>query len=153
MQLSIRLKVFLNLKVGQLFSIFILQADYGGLNPYHKVSNTLNRLTTRSSSVQQVNLANLRASTIASSVATRATLNPRPSTMGAPNTHGSFLVQKTPTINATIAASAAQRAQSARRLKTMLDLESIKNIPTPTPTRNIDQRLLDINPAGKKAAQ
>lgn len=106
------------------------------------MSSTLDRLSTRSASAQQVNLANLRASTAISSTSHRtAAGNPRPSSV-ASNVRSS-LSQK-PSLSSTV----SQRATSVRRIRNLLDLESTRSIPTPTPARTQDQRLLDINPAG-----
>ena len=104
------------------------------------MSSTLDRLTTRSASAHQVNLANLRASRAISSASSRLP-NTRPPGVGSANPTASFLSQKSSTLG-------SQRTSSARRIRNMLDLESVRNIPTPTPARSIDQRLLDINPAG-----
>lgn len=104
------------------------------------MSSTLDRFSTRSASVQQVNLANLRASTAISSSAQRGNI-PRPAS--AAGMRSSLSSQKTSLVN-----SANQRATSGRRIRGLLDMETNRNIPTPTPARNVDQRLLDINPAG-----
>lgn len=106
------------------------------------MSSTLDRLSTRSASAQQVNLANLRASTAISSTSHRTAGNPRPSSV-ASNVRSS-LSQK-PSLSSTV----SQRATSVRRIRNLLDLESTRSIPTPTPARTQDQRLLDINPAGE----
>lgn len=108
------------------------------------MSSTLDRLSTRSASAQQVNLANLRASTAISSSCHRTSSNPRPASV-ASNTRSSLTNPKS-----TLNNSASQRASSVRRIRNLLDLESTRNIPNPTPTRTQDQRLLDINPAGEK---
>ncbi|XP_023245907.1 rho GTPase-activating protein 100F [Copidosoma floridanum] len=126
------------------------QADYGGYGSYRPMaSSTLDRLTTRSASAQQVNLANLRASTaISSSSAHRAgsgagTLGARPSSV-ASNVRSSLVTQKA----GLTGGPASQRANNVRRMRNILDLEQqARSIPTPTPTRAMDQRLLDINPA------
>ncbi|XP_012256075.2 rho GTPase-activating protein 100F isoform X4 [Athalia rosae] len=117
------------------------QAEYGGYGSYRPMSSTLDRLSTRSASAQQVNLANLRASTAISSSCHRTSTNPRPASV-ASNTRSSLSNPKTALSN-----SASQRASSVRRIRNLLDLESTRNIPNPTPTRTQDQRLLDINPA------
>ncbi|XP_043463292.1 rho GTPase-activating protein 100F isoform X3 [Leptopilina heterotoma] len=116
------------------------QAEYGGYGSYRPMSSTLDRLSTRSASAQQVNLANLRASTAISSTSHRTASNPRPSSV-ASNVRSS-LSQK-PSLSSTV----SQRATSVRRIRNLLDLESTRSIPTPTPARAQDQRLLDINPA------
>ncbi|XP_015592385.1 rho GTPase-activating protein 100F isoform X3 [Cephus cinctus] len=117
------------------------QAEYGSYGSYRPLSSTLDRLSTRSASAQQVNLANLRASTAISSSCHRTASNPRPASV-ASNARSSLASQK-----ASLSSSASQRATSVRRIRNLLDLESTRNIPTPTPTRTQDQRLLDINPA------
>ncbi|XP_031776723.1 rho GTPase-activating protein 100F isoform X6 [Nasonia vitripennis] len=121
------------------------QADYGGYGSYRPMASTLDRLSTRSASAQQVNLANLRASTAISSSSHRAAAgNPRPSSV-ASNVRSSLAGQKAGGLGG---AAANQRASNVRRMRNILDLESSRgSIPTPTPARNIDQRLLDINPA------
>ncbi|XP_033224044.1 rho GTPase-activating protein 100F [Belonocnema kinseyi] len=116
------------------------QAEYGGYGSYRPISSTLDRLSTRSASAQQVNLANLRASTAISSSSHRTAGNPRPSSV-ASNVRSS-LSQKP-----SLSSSVSQRATSVRRIRNLLDLESARSIPTPTPARTQDQRLLDINPA------
>ncbi|XP_014484494.1 PREDICTED: uncharacterized protein LOC106749502 isoform X2 [Dinoponera quadriceps] len=88
-----------------------------------------------------VNLANLRASTAISSTCHRGATNPRPASVA--SSGRSSLVSQKPSLGG----SASQRATSVRRIRNLLDLESTRNIPTPTPTRTQDQRLLDINPA------
>ncbi|XP_053989147.1 rho GTPase-activating protein 100F isoform X1 [Hylaeus anthracinus] len=117
------------------------QGDYGNYGAYRPLSSTLDRLSTRSASAQQVNLANLRASTAISSTCHRGTTNPRPASV-ASSARASLTSQKPSLSNST-----AQRATSVRRIRNLLDLESTRSIPTPTPTRTQDQRLLDINPA------
>ncbi|XP_014613439.1 PREDICTED: rho GTPase-activating protein 100F isoform X2 [Polistes canadensis] len=118
------------------------QADYGSYGAYRPLSSTLDRLSTRSASAQQVNLANLRASTAISSTCHRGgTSNPRPASV-ATSARTSLTSQKP-----SLGSSASQRATSVRRIRNLLDLESTRSIPTPTPTRTQDQRLLDINPA------
>ncbi|KAI4478384.1 hypothetical protein M0804_012038 [Polistes exclamans] len=118
------------------------QADYGSYGAYRPLSSTLDRLSTRSASAQQVNLANLRASTAISSTCHRGgTGNPRPASV-ATSARTSLTSQKP-----SLGSSASQRATSVRRIRNLLDLESTRSIPTPTPTRTQDQRLLDINPA------
>lgn len=122
------------------------KADYAGYGSYRPMASTLDRLSTRSASAQQVNLANLRASTAISSSGHRTAVgNPRPSSV-ASNVRSSLAGQKAGGLGG---AAANQRASNVRRMRNILDLESTRSIPTPTPTRNIDQRLLDINPAGK----
>ncbi|XP_043288661.1 rho GTPase-activating protein 100F isoform X3 [Venturia canescens] len=117
-------------------------AEYGGYGSYRPLSSTLDRLSTRSASAQQVNLANLRASTAISSSSHRtAPGGQRPASV-ASSARASLASQK-----ASLTSSASQRATSVRRIRNLLDLESTRNIPTPTPTRTQDQRLLDINPA------
>ncbi|XP_071555178.1 rho GTPase-activating protein 100F isoform X2 [Temnothorax nylanderi] len=117
------------------------QGDYGSYGGYRPLSTTLDRLSTRSASAQQVNLANLRASTAISSTCHRGTTNPRPASV-ASSARSSLAAQK-----ASLTSSASQRATSARRIRNLLDLESTRSIPTPTPTRTQGQILLDINPA------
>ncbi|XP_017791142.1 PREDICTED: rho GTPase-activating protein 100F [Habropoda laboriosa] len=117
------------------------QGEYGSYGTYRPLSSTLDRLSTRSASAQQVNLANLRASTAISSTCHRGTANPRPASV-ASSARTSLTSQKP-----TLSSSTTQRATSVRRIRNLLDLESTRNIPTPTPTRTQDQRLLDINPA------
>ncbi|XP_058802474.1 rho GTPase-activating protein 100F-like isoform X3 [Phymastichus coffea] len=122
------------------------KADYGGYGTYRPMSSTLDRLSTRSASAQQVNLANLRASTAISSTGHRATANHpgRPSSV-ASNVRASLVGPKT---GGLIGTAAAQRASGVRRMRNIMDLETNRStIPTPTPARSIDQRLLDINPA------
>ncbi|KAK0166805.1 hypothetical protein PV327_004288 [Microctonus hyperodae] len=115
------------------------QADYGGYGSYRPLSSTLDRLSTRSASAQQVNLANLRASTAISSTSHRTGQRPASVASNARTVLGG---QKP-----SLSAAASQRANSVRRIRNLLELEQTRNIPTPTPTRNQDQRLLDINPA------
>ncbi|XP_025158811.1 rho GTPase-activating protein 100F isoform X2 [Harpegnathos saltator] len=117
------------------------QGDYGSYGAYRPLSSTLDRLSTRSASAQQVNLANLRASTAISSTCHRGATNPRPASV-ASSARSSLATQKP-----SLSSSASQRATSVRRIRNLLDLESTRSIPTPTPTRTQDQRLLDINPA------
>ncbi|XP_015433562.1 PREDICTED: rho GTPase-activating protein 100F [Dufourea novaeangliae] len=117
------------------------QGEYGSYGGYRPLSSTLDRLSTRSASAQQVNLANLRASTAISSTCHRGTINPRPASV-ASSARTSLTSQKP-----SLSSSTAQRATSVRRIRNLLDLESTRSIPTPTPTRTQDQRLLDINPA------
>ncbi|CAK9826858.1 Rho GTPase-activating protein 100F, partial [Anthophora retusa] len=117
------------------------QGEYGSYGAYRPLSSTLDRLSTRSASAQQVNLANLRASTAISSTCHRGTANPRPASV-ASSARTSLTSQKP-----TLSSSTTQRATSVRRIRNLLDLESTRSIPTPTPTRTQDQRLLDINPA------
>ncbi|XP_046145306.1 rho GTPase-activating protein 100F isoform X2 [Osmia bicornis bicornis] len=117
------------------------QGEYGSYGGYRPLSSTLDRLSTRSASAQQVNLANLRASTAISSTCHRGTTNPRPASV-ASSARTSLTSQKP-----SLSSSATQRATSVRRIRNLLDLESTRSIPTPTPTRTQDQRLLDINPA------
>ncbi|XP_071555180.1 rho GTPase-activating protein 100F isoform X4 [Temnothorax nylanderi] len=105
------------------------QGDYGSYGGYRPLSTTLDRLSTRSASAQQVNLANLRASTAISSTCHRGTTNPRPASV-ASSARSSLAAQK-----ASLTSSASQRATSARRIRNLLDLESTRSIPTPTPTR------------------
>ncbi|XP_036148201.1 rho GTPase-activating protein 100F isoform X3 [Monomorium pharaonis] len=105
------------------------QGDYGSYGGYRPLSTTLDRLSTRSASAQQVNLANLRASTAISSTSHRGTTNPRPASV-ASSARTSLAAQK-----ASLTSSASQRATSVRRLRNLLDLESTRSIPTPTPTR------------------
>ena len=127
------------------------------------MSSTLDRLSTRSASAQQVNLANLRASTAISSTGHRTGgggggtsasaggshhHHPRPSSV-ASNVRSSLVGQKSHASSLAAAAAASQRASNVRRMRNMLDMESSRSIPTPTPTRNLDSRLLDINPAGE----
>ncbi|XP_060829997.1 rho GTPase-activating protein 100F isoform X11 [Bombus pascuorum] len=117
------------------------QGEYGSYGTYRPLSSTLDRLSTRSASAQQVNLANLRASTAISSTCHRGTANPRPASV-ASSARTSLTSQKP-----SLSSSTTQRATSVRRIRNLLDLESTRSIPTPTPTRTQDQRLLDINPA------
>ncbi|XP_033327423.2 rho GTPase activating protein at 100F isoform X6 [Megalopta genalis] len=117
------------------------QGEYGSYGAYRPLSSTLDRLSTRSASAQQVNLANLRASTAISSTCHRGATNPRPASV-ASSARTSLTNQKP-----SLSSSTAQRATSIRRIRNPLDLESTRSIPTPTPTRTQDQRLLDINPA------
>ncbi|XP_076235895.1 rho GTPase activating protein at 100F isoform X2 [Calliopsis andreniformis] len=117
------------------------QAEYGSYSAYRPLSSTLDRLSTRSASAQQVNLANLRASTAISSTCHRGATNPRPASV-ASSARTSLTSQKP-----SLSSSTTQRATSVRRIRNLLDLESTRSIPTPTPTRTQDQRLLDINPA------
>ncbi|XP_017893095.1 rho GTPase-activating protein 100F isoform X3 [Ceratina calcarata] len=117
------------------------QGEYGSYGAYRPLSSTLDRLSTRSASAQQVNLANLKASTAISSTCHRGTSNQRPSSV-ASGARASLTSQKP-----SLSSSATQRATSVRRIRNLLDLESTRSIPTPTPTRTQDQRLLDINPA------
>ncbi|XP_018303702.1 rho GTPase-activating protein 100F [Mycetomoellerius zeteki] len=117
------------------------QGEYGSYGTYRPLSTTLDRLSTRSASAQQVNLANLRASTAISSTCHRGTTNPRPASV-ASSARTSLAAQK-----ASLTSSASQRATSVRRIRNLLDLESTRSIPTPTPTRTQGQILLDINPA------
>ncbi|XP_076651840.1 rho GTPase activating protein at 100F isoform X1 [Halictus rubicundus] len=117
------------------------QGEYGSYGAYRPLSSTLDRLSTRSASAQQVNLANLRASTAISSTCHRGATNPRPASV-ASSARTSLTNQKP-----SLSSSTAQRATSVRRIRNILDLESTRSIPTPTPTRTQDQRLLDINPA------
>ncbi|KAK2582799.1 hypothetical protein KPH14_005059 [Odynerus spinipes] len=117
------------------------QSEYGSYGAYRPLSSTLDRLSTRSASAQQVNLANLRASTAISSSCHRGAANPRPASV-ATSARSSLTSQKP-----SLGSSASQRATSVRRIRNLLDLESTRSIPTPTPTRTQDQRLLDINPA------
>ncbi|XP_011865583.1 PREDICTED: rho GTPase-activating protein 100F isoform X2 [Vollenhovia emeryi] len=116
------------------------QGDYGSYGGYRPLSTTLDRLSTRSASAQQVNLANLRASTAISSTCHRGTTNPRPASV-ASSARTSLAAQKASLT------SSASRATSVRRIRNLLDLESTRSIPTPTPTRTQGQILLDINPA------
>lgn len=120
-----------------------MQGEYGSYGAYRPLSSTLDRLSTRSASAQQVNLANLRASTAISSTCHRGATNPRPASVA--SSARSTLTSQKPSLSS----STAQRATSVRRIRNLLDLESTRSIPTPTPTRTQDQRLLDINPAGK----
>ncbi|XP_012055996.1 PREDICTED: rho GTPase-activating protein 100F [Atta cephalotes] len=122
-------------------SHWLMKGDYGSYGAYRPLSTTLDRLSTRSASAQQVNLANLRASTAISSTCHRGTTNPRPASV-ASNARTSLAAQK-----ASLTSSASQRATSVRRIRNLLDLESTRSIPTPTPTRTQGQILLDINPA------
>ncbi|TGZ36946.1 Uncharacterized protein DBV15_10247 [Temnothorax longispinosus] len=122
-------------------SSWLMQGDYGSYGGYRPLSTTLDRLSTRSASAQQVNLANLRASTAISSTCHRGTTNPRPASV-ASSARSSLAAQK-----ASLTSSASQRATSVRRIRNLLDLESTRSIPTPTPTRTQGQILLDINPA------
>ncbi|XP_031370864.1 rho GTPase-activating protein 100F [Apis dorsata] len=117
------------------------QGEYGSYGAYRPLSSTLDRLSTRSASAQQVNLANLRASTAISSTCPRGTANQRPASV-ASSARTSLTSQKP-----SLSSSTTQRATSVRRIRNLLDLESTRSIPTPTPTRTQDQRLLDINPA------
>ncbi|XP_011311748.1 rho GTPase-activating protein 100F [Fopius arisanus] len=117
------------------------QADYGTYGGYRPLSSTLDRLSTRSASAQQVNLANLRASTAISSTGHRPGSGPRPASV-ASSARSALASQKS-----SLSAAASQRASSVRRIRNLLELEQTRNIPTPTPTRTQDQRLLDINPA------
>ncbi|XP_076757064.1 rho GTPase activating protein at 100F isoform X6 [Xylocopa sonorina] len=117
------------------------QGEYGSYGAYRPLSSTLDRLSTRSASAQQVNLANLKASTAISSTCHRGTASQRPSSV-ASSARASLTSQKP-----SLSSSTAQRATSVRRIRNLLDLESTRSIPTPTPTRTQDQRLLDINPA------
>ncbi|XP_029660769.1 rho GTPase-activating protein 100F [Formica exsecta] len=117
------------------------QGEYGSYGGYRPLSSTLDRLSTRSASAQQVNLANLRASTAISSTCHRGTTNPRPASV-ASSARSSLVTQKP-----SLTSSASQRATSVRRIRNLLDLESTRSIPTPTPTRTQGQILLDINPA------
>ncbi|XP_076684508.1 rho GTPase-activating protein 100F-like isoform X3 [Andrena cerasifolii] len=117
------------------------QGEYGSYGAYRPLSSTLDRLSTRSASAQQVNLANLRASTAISSTCHRGATNPRPASV-ASNARTSLTSQKP-----SLSSSTTQRGTSVRRIRNLLDLESTRSIPTPTPTRTQDQRLLDINPA------
>lgn len=119
------------------------QADYGGYGGYRPMSSTLDRLSTRSASAQQVNLANLRASTAISSTGHRPGPGQRPASV-ASSARSALASQKS-----SLSAAASQRASSVRRIRNLLELEQTRNIPTPTPTRTQDQRLLDINPAGE----
>lgn len=110
--------------------------------------STLGRLSTRSASAQQVNLANLRASTaISSSSAYRAaavaSLGNRPSSVTS-NVRSSLVAQK-----AGLGSPASHRVNNVRKMRNILDLEQTRTTPTPMPVRALDQRLLDINPAGK----
>lgn len=123
-------------------SSWLMQGDYGSYGAYRPLSTTLDRLSTRSASAQQVNLANLRASTAISSTCHRGTTNPRPASV-ASSARSSLAAQK-----ASLTSSTSQRATSVRRIRNLLDLESTRSIPTPTPTRTQGQILLDINPAG-----
>ncbi|CAL1682157.1 unnamed protein product [Lasius platythorax] len=117
------------------------QGEYGSYGTYRPLSSTLDRLSTRSASAQQVNLANLRASTAISSTCHRGTTNPRPASV-ASSARSSLVAQKP-----SLTSSVSQRATSVRRIRNLLDLESTRSIPTPTPTRTQGQILLDINPA------
>lgn len=99
-------------------------------------------MSTRSASAQQVNLANLRASTAISSTTHRPGSGQRPASVA--SNARSVLTGQKPSLNA----AASQRANSVRRIRNLLELEQTRNIPTPTPARPQDQRLLDINPAG-----
>lgn len=89
-----------------------------------------------------MNLANLRASTAISSTCHRGATNPRPASVA--SSARSSLTQKP-----SLTSSASQRGTSVRRIRNLLDLESTRSIPTPTPTRTQGQILLDINPAGR----
>lgn len=124
------------------------QGDYGSYGAYRPLSSTLDRLSTRSASAQQVNLANLRASTAISSTCHRGTTNPRPASV-ASSARSSLVSTQKPSLTSS---SASQRASSVRRIRNLLDLESTRSIPTPTPTRTQGQILLDINPAGEPAS-
>ncbi|XP_063988944.1 rho GTPase-activating protein 100F isoform X2 [Diachasmimorpha longicaudata] len=119
------------------------QADYGNYGGYRPLSSTLDRLSTRSASAQQVNLANLRASTAISSTGHRPVPGPRPASV-ASSARSALASQKS-----SLSVATSQRASSMRRIRNLLELEQTRNIPTPTPTRTQDQRLLDINPAGE----
>lgn len=123
--------------------LYFFKAEYGGYGSYRPLSSTLDRLSTRSASAQQVNLANLRASTAISSSSHRTSAGGQRPASVASSARSSLASQK-----ASLTSSASQRATSVRRIRNLLDLESTRNIPTPTPTRTQDQRLLDINPAG-----
>ncbi|XP_034945998.1 rho GTPase-activating protein 100F isoform X2 [Chelonus insularis] len=117
------------------------KGDYGSYGSYRPLPSTLDRLSTRSASAQQVNLANLRASTAISSTSHRPGPGQRPASVA--SSARSVLSGQKPSLNTT----ASQRASSVRRIRNFLELEQTRNIPTPTPTRTQDQRLLDINPA------
>ncbi|XP_044579356.1 rho GTPase-activating protein 100F isoform X2 [Cotesia glomerata] len=117
------------------------KTELGNYGSYRPLPGTLDRLSTRSASAQQVNLANLRASTAVSSTSHRAGPGQR-STSVTPNARSVLSSQK-PSLNSV----ANQRANSVRRIRNLLELEQTRNIPTPTPTRTQDQRLLDINPS------
>ncbi|XP_066582839.1 rho GTPase-activating protein 100F isoform X2 [Prorops nasuta] len=108
----------------------VKQAEYAGTyGGYRPLSTTLDRLSTRSASAQQVNLANLRASTAISSSSHR-------------------VGQQRPGSAAASSARQASSLATSRRIRNLLELEtSARSIPTPTPARTQDQRLLDINPA------
>ncbi|XP_044017626.1 rho GTPase-activating protein 100F isoform X4 [Aphidius gifuensis] len=120
----------------------VKQADYSSYGTYRPLSSTLGRLSTRSASAQQVNLANLRASTAISSSCNRTSPGQRPSSVASNNRTTSLTNQKV-----SLNAAANQRATSVRRIRNLLEMEQNRSIPTPTPTRNQDSRLLDINPA------
>ncbi|XP_057330455.1 rho GTPase-activating protein 100F isoform X3 [Microplitis mediator] len=117
------------------------KSEYGNYGSYRPLPSTLDRLSTRSASAQQVNLANLRASTAVSSTSHRPGPGQR-STSVTPNARTVLNGQKP-----SLSTVANQRANSVRRIRNLLELEQTRNIPTPTPTRTQDQRLLDINPA------
>ncbi|KAJ8688021.1 hypothetical protein QAD02_023816, partial [Eretmocerus hayati] len=128
------------------------KSDYSGYGTYRPMASTLDRLTTRSASAHQVNLANLRASTAISSTSTLGRIgNARPSSV-ASNVRSVLKSGSAAAVAAAAASSlvSSQRAvNSVRRMRNMLEMESnaARGIPTPTPLRTGEQRLLDINPA------
>ncbi|KAL7302156.1 hypothetical protein TKK_0005379 [Trichogramma kaykai] len=177
------------------------QADYAtyGYRPY--ATSTLDRLSHRSASAQQVNLANLRASTAISSAVAAAAASSGHHQLGGggglSGVHHSRYANPRVTSSAlvasnvraalasknTLGSAASQRANSIRRMRGMAELEPSSSSTamthnnnhhsavmsalaggrgaavgagvlgaggagsTSTPTRPIEQRLLDINPA------